>query len=303
MFEKNDTIVFLGDSITAAALWINEIYDYFKDNMPEKKIKIYNSGNPGDSAWQAYKRINYDCLTHNPQLVNILIGINDIDRGMYSPDCADPDKEEKRKKAMAKHKEYIEKLVVKSLDAGAEVVLCTLTPYDEVSDTDAENLMCTPGVEECNKFKYELAERYNLKIVDFYSNMKPMLGTEGLMRPDRVHPEPKGYHAMAQIWMKEMGLIEKPDFESEYKMSEKMEKLYKLSDIERNIRFTEYHDIPDYLDKPIAERIKATKEKIAMYRSEGTDWRAENLENYVKYAEYTDKLHSGIFDAMMEMYK
>ncbi len=303
MFEKNDTIVFLGDSITAAALWINEIYDYFRDNIPEKKIKIYNSGNPGDSAWQAYKRINYDCLTHNPQLVNILIGINDIDRGMYSPDCTEPDKEERRKKAMAIHKEYIEKLVVKSLDAGAEVVLCTLVPYDDVSDTDNENLMCNTGVEECNRFKYELAEKYNLKIVDFYNNMKSMLGTEGLMRPDRVHPEPKGYHAMAQIWLKEMGFIEKCNFDSEYKMSEKMENLYKLSDIERNIRFTEYHDIPDYLDKPIAERIKETKEKITMYRNEGIDWRADTLQNYVDYAEYTDKLHSDIFDAMMEMYK
>lgn len=303
MFDTNDTIVFLGDSITAAALWINEIYDFFVKNMPEKKIKIYNSGNPGDQAYQTVKRINYDCLTHNPQLVNILIGINDIDRGMYSPDCKEPDKEERIKKAMATHKEYIEKLVVKSLDAGAEVVLCTLVPYDDVSDTEAENFRCNSGVEECNSFKYELAEKYNLKIVDFYNNMKPMLGTKGLMRPDRVHPEPKGYHAMAQIWLKEMGLIEECDFDSEYKMSEKMEKLYKLSNLERNIRFTEYHDIPDYLDKPIKKRVKATKKKIKMYRKEGTLWRADTLQNYVDYAEYTDKLHSDIYAAMLEMYK
>lgn len=303
MFNKNDTIVFLGDSITAAGLWVNEIYEFFIDNMPEKKIKIYNSGNPGDKTWQAINRLNYDCLTHNPDYVSILIGINDIDRGYYSPLCTDKDKQEKIDFAMNKYKDYLERIVVKCLDAGSKVVLCTLVPFDDVSHTLAENLMCNPGVEECNRFIRHLSEKYNLKVVDFYNNMKPMIGTKGLMRPDRVHPEPKGYHVMAQIWMKEMGLIEECNFKTKYKMSEKMEKLHKLAQLERDVLFAEYHDIPEYLDKPLAMRFEAIKKKIEIYRNEGADWRVNSLQNYLDYAEYTYKLHSDIYDAMMELYK
>ena len=39
---KYDRICFLGDSITQNGQWIAEVFEYFKEYMPELKIGLYN---------------------------------------------------------------------------------------------------------------------------------------------------------------------------------------------------------------------------------------------------------------------
>ena len=45
--EKHDRICFLGDSITAAGLWMKEVAQWFLDNKSELEIGLYNCGISG----------------------------------------------------------------------------------------------------------------------------------------------------------------------------------------------------------------------------------------------------------------
>ena len=50
MFQKNDIICFLGDSITANGMWMAEIYQTLRKTVP---VKCYNCGVSGATAEQA----------------------------------------------------------------------------------------------------------------------------------------------------------------------------------------------------------------------------------------------------------
>ena len=92
MLLDNKTIVFQGDSITDMArgreLWdLNHVYGHsyvfllasqFGYEAPEKNITIYNRGISGNRTVDLYARWKEDTLNLKPDVVSILVGINDI---------------------------------------------------------------------------------------------------------------------------------------------------------------------------------------------------------------------------------
>lgn len=93
IFEKGDTILFQGDSITDAgrdkkkelpnnAGSFGSGYAFLAASnllnaMPEKDLTIYNRGISGHKVFQLNDRWQKDCIDLKPNLVSILIGIND----------------------------------------------------------------------------------------------------------------------------------------------------------------------------------------------------------------------------------
>lgn len=86
--RQNDKILFIGDSITDAGrdrsnkmnlgqgyplLVAAELQAFF----PEKKLTFYNTGISGDRLIDLKNRWEKDCLDINPDVVSLLIGIND----------------------------------------------------------------------------------------------------------------------------------------------------------------------------------------------------------------------------------
>ena len=86
MFEKNDTVCFLGDSITTHGIFIKEIYEHLIRNRRDDRIKLYNCGVPGDCAYKAVERIYGDCLSYNPDKLIMMFGINDMGINLYYTD-------------------------------------------------------------------------------------------------------------------------------------------------------------------------------------------------------------------------
>ncbi len=87
--KPNDTIVFIGDSITDAGRFesVHKPYGYgyvhFAANQllakyPDYNIKIVNTGISGNTIRDLKSRWKKDCLDYNPDTVSILIGINDV---------------------------------------------------------------------------------------------------------------------------------------------------------------------------------------------------------------------------------
>jgi len=93
IFEKGDTILFQGDSITDAgrekkkelpnnAGSFGKGYAFLAASnllnaMPEKDLTIYNRGISGNKVFQLADRWQKDCLDLKPDVLSILIGIND----------------------------------------------------------------------------------------------------------------------------------------------------------------------------------------------------------------------------------
>ncbi|WP_158222731.1 GDSL-type esterase/lipase family protein [Rhodopirellula sp. MGV] len=80
--STGDTVVFLGDSITHQRLYTQYIEDFFITRYPSIQLHFHNSGIGGDQAWDALQRLQRDVLDQSPELVTILLGMND---GRYQP--------------------------------------------------------------------------------------------------------------------------------------------------------------------------------------------------------------------------
>lgn len=91
---ENATILFQGDSITDSgrnrkemspntAAGLGNGYSFLASsdlllNYPEKKIKCLNRGVGGDKVYQLEQRWQRDCLDLQPNILSILVGVNDF---------------------------------------------------------------------------------------------------------------------------------------------------------------------------------------------------------------------------------
>ena len=97
--KANDTILFTGDSITAAERHQKAYrplgfgYVHFAGNFllagyPKLNLHIMNTGVSGDTVIDLRHRWERDCLAHQPDVLSVLIGINDVWQLTMEPDLA-----------------------------------------------------------------------------------------------------------------------------------------------------------------------------------------------------------------------
>lgn len=92
--SENDVILFQGDSITdagrgkkdtaannaglmGAGYALHAGQTLLKDH-PDKKLQIYNKGISGNKVYQLAERWDADCITIKPNVLSILVGVNDF---------------------------------------------------------------------------------------------------------------------------------------------------------------------------------------------------------------------------------
>ena len=197
-----------------------------------------------------------------------MFGINDINRLYYAESCTVPDKQEQIRAAMELHKACYEQIVRKCIAFGARVILSIPVPYDEISDIPEENLHCQRGLDESAEFVRTLAEKYGCDIVDYDKTMRPMI-PEGVMSADRVHPTDYGYHVMAQVFMRETGIIDECDFATPFEFEEWNKERYEAERALKDIYFVEYCAI---FRRSREERLNiAEKKALALSQIDKTD--------------------------------
>lgn len=86
-FEKGDTIVALGDSITDDLQgWFNILQHVLEIGLEDPDFTFINSGVSYDTSTDALKRINRDVLAHEPDWVIVALGTFDAQRLHVAPD-------------------------------------------------------------------------------------------------------------------------------------------------------------------------------------------------------------------------
>jgi lysophospholipase L1-like esterase len=84
--RNGDTVVFLGDSITAARTYGKLIENYTLLRFPDRKVRFVNAGRGGDTASGGFKRLERDVFAHKPTVVIVAYGVNDIGWGLKADD-------------------------------------------------------------------------------------------------------------------------------------------------------------------------------------------------------------------------
>ncbi|MBP7935437.1 MAG: SGNH/GDSL hydrolase family protein [Phycisphaerae bacterium] len=84
--RDGDTVVFLGDSITAAGLYGRYVENYTLLRYPNRKVQFVNAGWGGDTAEGGLRRLPHDVFDRGATLLTVAYGINDIGWGTKADD-------------------------------------------------------------------------------------------------------------------------------------------------------------------------------------------------------------------------
>ncbi|MFA7636192.1 MAG: SGNH/GDSL hydrolase family protein [Monoglobales bacterium] len=212
-FDNNATVCFFGDSITHGGTWHTRVFDYYKRNYRDTKLKFFNCGRGGGNATKGIRRMEEDVLPHNPTDVVIMFGMNDLGQHLYKIDRLTEEILTERIKMMNLYEESMTTIVNRLSEKGIRIILCTPTPRDEDQLTEEPYWPAARyALEWQGRFVKKLAEKFGAEVVDFYSEMTEMIYRlreenlhNNIINPDRVHPNQLGNEVMARIFLRAQG--------------------------------------------------------------------------------------------------
>lgn len=204
LLQPNDHIVFYGDSITDAGRdrqaepgdskgwgfgYAHYIAAQLSSQLPEYELRFSNRGISGNRVYDLEARLEADVLALEPDLVSILIGINDVWR-RFDSNTASPIAD-----FTASYRRILERL----MDAGPAVVLLEpfLLPVPEDRRAWREDL--NPKIEAVR----DLAREFSLPLVplDGLFAQASAKRESAFWLPDGVHPSPAGHVLIGSAWM------------------------------------------------------------------------------------------------------
>ena len=211
-FQKGNIILFQGDSITDAgrnrqnegfnnASSLGSGYAFLisaslLERYASLELKIYNRGISGHKVFQLANRWDKDCLALKPNVLSILIGVNDIWHtfsGNYDG-------------TLDKYRNDYIALLERTKSALPDVKLIVCEPF-AIPGIKAVDEKWYPEFYGYQKAAREIAERFSAVFVPFQKvfdeAMKRAPGT--YWTGDGVHPSLAGAQLMAQAWLKYIG--------------------------------------------------------------------------------------------------
>ncbi len=211
LFQDGDRVAFVGNSITHGGFFWPFVMTYYATRFPERNITFFNIGISGDNAGGLVRRMNSDILPHNPTVSVLMIGMNDVSRGMYLPGADTVGRGAKAAKVLETYKAAY-KTVVDSLKAHSrELILLTPSIYDQESQVETPN---NKGVNDVlytfGEYIKSIAPSYNATLVDMWAETNKINRaiiandpTKSVLRKDRVHPDEPGSLVMAYEFLKD----------------------------------------------------------------------------------------------------
>ena len=298
--SKHDRICFLGDSITAAGLWVKEVAQWFLDNLPELEIGLYNCGISGKRGSEKNTKNVFvsDCVRYFPKYVVIMYGMNDVD--VISHENENKENLENIKYAIDGYPDTLNYYIDECRKIGATPIICSPTPYDEYSDVEAKNYK---GTDRDLAIFADKAEKIAKENGLIYVNMRKALFEhldKNPVREDRVHPNSYGHHLMAEEFLYTIGAKEIREIDKECVVSPENEKRYETEQILRNVMFVERLWQDEEGTKSIEEQKKYAKEYCE--KQEDKRW-LEWGKGFIENVDYKDELRGAIVKLTLDMYK
>jgi len=206
--KRGATLLFQGDSITDMKWGRNQkdrnhylghsyvylIASRLHTDMPEAKLNFLNRGISGNTVPNLQARWQEDALDLKPDVLSILIGVNDVGRAMRSKDGVDVDAYE------AGYRSLLER----SRGVNPELKIVLLEPF--VLPLSKENTGrdgWRAQIERLRPVVAKLASQYEavlLKTQDIFDEAARRAGPSHWIW-DGVHPLPQGHELIARNWI------------------------------------------------------------------------------------------------------
>lgn len=204
VIKEKDKILFIGDSITDVGRSRTFDGDLGKgfpfliaaklfNQYPEADLTILNRGVSGDSLSQLKNRWEEDCLDLNPELVTILIGVNDVWQSVEKN--INPSKEELE--MFESNYRYLLKTLAQRTDAKVVLMEPFLLPHPKDRHSWREQL------DSRIQIIRRLAKDYHALFIplDGILNAKGIASDyEIYTGDDGVHPTSAGHATIAEAW-------------------------------------------------------------------------------------------------------
>lgn len=212
ILKKGDTLLFQGDSITDAGREKkNEVannagslgrgYAFLAASQilfsePEKELLIYNRGISGNKVYQLADRWQKDCLDLKPDVLSVLIGVNDYwhkRNGRYDG-------------TVEMYENDYRELLNRTRQQFPEIQLVICEPFYVLETTAVDETWIEP-MKEYQAAALKIAKELNAlwvpfqKVFDEAINHAPGKYWAG----DGVHPSVAGAQLMAEAWLKVVG--------------------------------------------------------------------------------------------------
>ena len=213
-FKKGDRVCFVGNSITNNGEFYHFIYLYYATRFPAEDIRFFNCGISGDVAGGVLTRLDKDVFVHNPTHAVLMIGMNDVKRGLYSESKKnDPATPALKAAALSQYRINTNKLAGVFQSKKLNTILLKPTVYDQTGALPAERCYGVDNaLDSCGDHVAALARQYHTDLVDFRPLMKEINhqlqakdSTATLIGKDRVHPASPGHFVMAYQFLKTTG--------------------------------------------------------------------------------------------------
>ena len=201
-------ILFQGDSITDAgrytevgtgvrdsslgAGYVKLIANRLLCDSPEKNYEIINRGISGNRIVDLYARWKADCINLAPDVLTILIGVNDTwhERGGQNG------------VEVPRYERFYRELIEWTLSALPNIKIILMTPFaNPVNDHIASFF---PEVNERQAVVEKLAKEFSLPCVKLHEDFEAANARAPMEHwtPDGVHPSGAGHQLIADAWLK-----------------------------------------------------------------------------------------------------
>lgn len=209
VFEKENTVLFQGDSITDAGRdKENELPNNPKsfghgyaflaasvllNKLPEKNLTVYNRGISGNKVYQLAERWQKDCLDLKPDVLSILIGINDywhFRNGKYDG-------------TVEVYENDYRRLIQSTMEKLPNIKLVICQPFAVINTSAVDETWVAP-VKSFQLAAKKIADEFNgiwipfQEVFDEAVKHAPATYWTG----DGVHPAMPGAQLMAEAWLR-----------------------------------------------------------------------------------------------------
>lgn len=207
IIEKNATVLFQGDSITDAGRdreagtlgngYPRYIAGLFNSMYPELNVKFVNKGISGNRVVDLQNRWTEDCINIKPDVLSILIGVNDTWRKYDSND------ETSAEKYYNGFKDILTRVRLEVGDIPIVILEPFLMPYPEDRKTWRVDL--DPKIQMARQIAREFGAIY-IPLDGIFAansiNVEPSYWAE-----DGVHPTEAGHALIARTWLEAVDSI------------------------------------------------------------------------------------------------
>jgi lysophospholipase L1-like esterase len=213
IIKPGDTILFQGDSITDAGRK-RELADKVNNQAafgngyawmaasallvgkPEMKLKFFNRGISGNKVYQLAERWQAECIDLKPNVLSILIGVNDIWHSLGGD----------YKGTVNVYKNDYMALLKRTKDALPDVKLVICEPF--VLKCGAVNDKWFPEFDGYREAAKSVAEQFDAIFIPFQGMFDRAVeyAPPEHWAGDGVHPSPTGAALMSHCWLQGVGL-------------------------------------------------------------------------------------------------